>query len=420
IRRGDLSHEESEADILIESAESSRVLDQVIVCVDADAFFCSVEERYDPSLRGKAFAVAAGVLTTASYEARKYVSRISSFFFFFFFFLDFSGDNGMASYIAKKLCPHLLMIKPNFTRYSTASDSMMNVLRRFDQNLSPVSFDECFLNVTSYCTESKMSPGDLVSLIRKEVLDITGLTVSAGIGPNSMIAKIAADLKKPNGQYECPSTRLDSMKFMENLPVRKVPGIGRVTERWLEAVGVKICGDVWKFRGKLYLMKSEASFDLLIRAYLGIGKTEIRPSARQSRQSVGCETSFQGTSSRLELFGKLEKLSQELAEDLAQQGFSGRTLTLKVKLDTFEVLSRSITRQSIYSAEDLLKFSSALLEREIVNRQMSYDRGETVQGCGGNRELTVRLLGLKVRNRLFPHPLLHILINICQSKGYAP
>jgi len=119
-----------------------------------------------------------------------------------------------------------------------------------------------------------------------------------------MIAKIAADLNKPNGQFECPPTRDDAMKFMKDLPVRKVPGIGRVTERWLEVLDVKTCGDIWEQRAKLLLMRSEVSFDLLMNAYLGLGATDVKPSQRQDRQSVGCETSFKSLSDKEDFFQK--------------------------------------------------------------------------------------------------------------------
>ncbi|WAQ81682.1 hypothetical protein PtA15_1A1024 [Puccinia triticina] len=382
MRRGNLDFEQQEAHQIAESLERTRVLDQTIVCVDADAFFCSVEEMYDPTLKGKAFAVGSGVLTTASYEARKWRSA-------------------MAGYIATKLCPHLIFVEPDFKKYNAASESIMNILRQYDPNLAPNSLDECYMNLTVYCRDHQLSAAEAASRMRQHVLKDTGLTVSAGIGPNVMIAKIAADLNKPNGQFECPSTKEEAMKFMKDLPVRKVPGIGRVTERWLEVLQVKKCGDIWEQRAKLLLMRSEVSFDSLLRAYLGLGQTDIKPSQRENRQSVGCETSFKSLSKKEDFFQKLKELSTELAGDLSRLQFAGRTLTLKVKLDTFEVLSRSITpailgQRLLSSAADLYKHAKLLLEREIESRHASFDQGKKVPGCNGAREISIRLLGIKV------------------------
>ncbi|KAI9606995.1 hypothetical protein KEM48_001665 [Puccinia striiformis f. sp. tritici PST-130] len=385
MRRGNLDFEAQEAEQTAEALERTRVLDQIIVCVDADAFFCSVEEMYDPTLKGKAFAVGSGVLTTASYEARKWVRR-----------------SAMAGYIASKLCPHLIFVEPDFKKYQAASDSIMNILRQYDPNLAPNSLDECYMNLV-YCLlrDHNLSAGEATSLMRQHVLKDTGLTVSAGIGPNVMIAKIAADLNKPDGQFECPSTRDDAMKFMRDLPVRKVPGIGRVTERWLEVLGVKKCGDIWEQKSKLLLMRSEVSFDSLLRAYLGLGQTDIKPSLRESRQSVGCETSFKSLSKKEDFLQKLKELSQELAADLSRLQFAGRTLTLKIKLDTFEVLSRSVTpaivgQRLLSSAEDLYKHAKQLLEREIEGRHASFAQGKKVIGCNGARDISIRLLGIKI------------------------
>ncbi|MBW0485340.1 hypothetical protein O181_025055 [Austropuccinia psidii MF-1] len=384
LRKGNLDFEEQEATRLFEALERSRVLDQIIVCVDADAFFCSVEEKHDPSLKGKAFAVGSTVLTTASYEARKWGCR-----------------SAMAGHIAVKLCPHLKFVEPDFAKYQDASDSIMEILRRYDPNLAPMSLDECFMNLTTYCHQRNLSAVDVVASMRQEILEGTGLSVSAGIGPNVMIAKIAADINKPNGQFFCPLTKESAMEFMTNLSVRKVPGIGRVTERWLEAMGVRKCGDIWDQRAKLLLMRSEVGLDLLIRAYLGLGETEVKSRQRESRQSVGCESSFKAITKNEEFFEKLSQLSHDLAKDLSRLGFAGRTLTLKLKLDTFEVLSRSITpaslgRKLLSSADDLYKYSKLLLDREIDNRRSAFDQGKSVPGCGGTRELSIRLLGIKV------------------------
>ncbi|KAH8923621.1 DNA/RNA polymerase [Atractiella rhizophila] len=203
----DLTPEEKTVDRMLLDLEKTRDLSQTIVVVDADAFYASVEELYNPELKGKIFAVSGGVILTASYEARKFGVR-----------------SGMAGYIAEKLCPGILMVKPDFKRYSEASKKVMDVLATFDPNYAPASLDEAYLNVTSYIKENSLTPEEVGVRIREKVKEISGLTVSCGVTPNCMLSKIAADLNKPNGQYVVPPDRDAIKEFMKNMPVRKVPG----------------------------------------------------------------------------------------------------------------------------------------------------------------------------------------------------
>lgn len=267
-------------------------------------------------MRRQAFCVGGGVLTTASYEARKWgvVSDVQSDLGIRSLISRFRQRSAMAGFIAKKLCPKLKFVKPDFRKYSEASKRMMDVLRRWDPNMAPASLDEAYLNITEYLKNTGKSADEAVAEMRAAVKAETGLTISCGAGCNKMIAKvfnscpyslnkhlltyvqcmymqIAADVNKPDGQCVIEPTREHVLDFLRKLPVRKIPGIGRVTERYLDALGVVIINDIYKQRARLYLMgfldRDEEGLGLLTRAYLGYGSAHIEPGKRENRKSVG-------------------------------------------------------------------------------------------------------------------------------------
>lgn len=161
--------------------------------------------------------------------------------------------SAMASFVAKKLCPHLNLVPCDFSHYSACSKLMMQVLSEFGP-MSPASLDEAYISLTTYCRDKSVSPAEAAATMRAKVLEKTGLSVSAGVSSNALISKIAADFNKPNGQYVVEPTAADAIRFMGQLPIRKVPGIGRVTERWLNGIGVEKVEDIYRLRGKLYLV----------------------------------------------------------------------------------------------------------------------------------------------------------------------
>lgn len=205
-----LGPSEKAADRILAEQEVRRDLSQSIVVVDCDAFYASVEELDNPELKGKAFGVGEGVLTTASYEARKYGCR-----------------SAMPGYIAKKLCPHLIFVKPDFTKYTAASNKVMNIIARYDPGYAAASLDEAYMNMTPFIKKTGMTPAAAVQQMREEIKAETGLTVSAGCGPNTMLAKIAADVNKPDGQCIVEPTSEACRGFMTDLSVRKIPGVVR-------------------------------------------------------------------------------------------------------------------------------------------------------------------------------------------------
>lgn len=255
------------------------------------------------------------------------------------------------------------------------------------------------MDMTAYIKRTGMTAAAAVQQMREEVKAETGLTVSAGLGPNTMLAKIAADFNKPDGQYIVEPTAAACIAFMQDLSVRKIPGIGRVTERWLESLGVLKCRDIYTLRGKLMVAKGDGGCTGLLRAYLGIGNNRVERGKREDRRGVGHETTFSCIWKPADLDMKLREIADSLAEDLARAQYSGRTLTLKLKLETYEVLSRARSFDpglEISSADDLYKYGKQLLETEMVARAAAFDDGKPIKGKG--RDLRLRLMGLKLSN----------------------
>lgn len=344
---GGLQNEKKKADNYIAELEYGRDLSQAIVHVDCDAFYAAVEELDRPELKTVPFAVGKGVLTTCNYLARQFGCR-----------------SGMAGFVADKLCPELLHVPLNFEKYTAKAKEVRKVLAEYDPRFESSSIDEAYLNVTQYCTDHNLSPEDAVSQMRAQVFEETKITVSAGIAANAKLAKICSNKNKPNGQYRLPSDRTTILNFMRDLPTRKVNGVGRVLERELDAVGIKTCGDIGPQRHFINRLFGEKTFEFLIGVYLGLGRTDVRPAEETERKSVGTESTFHDMQDPKELRDKLKWIADSLEEDLQRTEFKGRTLVLKVKLHTYEVLTRQIQPpKAVYTSEDLYHFGLPMLAK---------------------------------------------------------
>ncbi|KAL7275792.1 hypothetical protein RUND412_001245 [Rhizina undulata] len=367
LEKRDLSSDLKNMDEEIAELEAGRDLSQYIVHVDCDAFYASVEELDRPELKEVPMAVGGGVLTTCNYKAR-----------------EFGVRSGMAGYIAKQLCPQLVFLPLNFDKYSAKAREIRAVLEKYDERYEAASIDEAYLNITKYVQDhAPLTPDEVVQQIRKEVLETTKISVSAGIAPNAKIAKIASNKNKPNGQFRVPNTRSAALSFMTALPVRSIPGIGRVFERELTSIGIVTVGDIHPHRALLpHLFGAKAS-SFLVHSYLGLGRTTIHPAEEYERKSVGTESTFKGLSDPIKLQEKLQSTAEELETDLERAGVKGRTLGLKVKLHTYEVLSRQkALNRPVGSKEELFRHSLPLLnalQKEIPG-------------------FKIRLMGLRVTN----------------------
>lgn len=246
-----------------------------IIHVDADSFFASVEIRDNPKLRGRPIAVGGdpgrrGVLCTASYEARKFGVR-----------------SAMPSAHALRLCPELLIIKPNMARYKEASQAMAEIFSRFTDKVEPLSLDEAFLDVTDN-TECRGSATWMATAIQKHMLNELGLPVSAGIAPVKFLAKIASDWRKPAGIFTIEPASV--VAFAAQLPVRALPGVGAVTASRLHRHGLYTCEDVRAF-GQHALVKSLGTFGAQLHGLAwGRGSSEVRTD--RIRKSLSVEKTY--------------------------------------------------------------------------------------------------------------------------------
>ncbi|CAI7618693.1 unnamed protein product [Penicillium pancosmium] len=353
----DLSYDLRRADEYLAELELTRDLSQYVIHVDCDAFFAAVEELDRPELKTVPMAVGKGVLTTCNYVARKFGIR-----------------SGMASFVAKKLCPQLVLLPSNYEKYTAKATEIRKILAQYDPLFESASCDEAYLNITAYCDENQMDPEDAVQSLRSEVLENTKISVSAGIAPNAKIAKISSNINKPNGQFRVANERTAVMEFMQSLPCRKVNGIGRVFERELDSIGIKTCGDIYPHRAVLTKLFGEKAFQFLAQCYLGLGRTNIEPVETHERKSVSTETTFHEIGDKEELRAKLRWAAEEMEKDLTRTQFKGRTLCLKVKLHTFEVLTRQTAPpRAVSQAKDLYTYALPMLiklEKEIPGMKL--------------------------------------------------
>uniref|UniRef100_A0AAY4BH91 DNA polymerase kappa n=1 Tax=Denticeps clupeoides TaxID=299321 RepID=A0AAY4BH91_9TELE len=390
-----------QVDKMISELERSRELSRVIVHVDMDAFYAAVEMRDRPELKDQPMAVGSmSMLSTSNYHARRFGVRAA-----------------MPGFIAKKLCPNLVIVPLNFDKYKAVSSQVREVFSDYDQNFLPMSLDEAYLDITAHlemrrnwpecqrsyrvCAETLLpeagekeeslspvlfdeSPGttssfqdppgrvevfgttaeEAVREMRFRIEHKTSLTASAGIAPNMMLAKVCSDKNKPNGQYRIPPERREVMDFILDLPVRKVPGIGKVTEKMLAALGINCCSQLGQKMALLSLLFSETSWHHFLQISLGLGSTHIVRNSE--RKSMSTERTFGEMSVAEEQLTLCKELCEDLAQELLKEGLKGKTVTLKVKNVKFEVKTRALTLPySVSSANEIYTSARDLLRAEL-------------------------------------------------------
>jgi DNA polymerase-4 len=308
-----------------------------IIHIDMDAFFASVEQLDNPELRGKPVAVGGSgersVVAAASYEARKFGIR-----------------SAMPSVIAKRLCPDLIFVKHNFSRYTEISSSIIEIFKEYTDLIEPLSIDEAFLDVT--CDKKKIGSATVIaSKIRNDIKSRTGLTASAGISVNKFLAKIASDINKPDGLFLIRPE--DAEKFIEELAVEKFYGIGKVTSQKMHKLGIHTGADLKKWDLVSLVRnfgKAGVFFYDIVR---GIDERPVEPD--QERKSVGTELTYEkDLTTSFEVIAELYKLEKELMERLEHSETSGRTITLKIKFSDFRQITRSKTLQNYVRDFDTL------------------------------------------------------------------
>jgi len=297
-----------------------------IIHIDMDAFFASVEQLDHPELKGKPVAVGGneirGVVAAASYEARK-----------------FGIKSAMSSGLAKRKCPELIFVKPNFARYKAVSKQIREIFLYYTDLVEPLSLDEAFLDVTANLHNHK-SATEIAQEIRAKIFETTGLTASAGISINKFMAKIASDINKPNGQKTIKPHEV--IAFLEHLPIQKFFGVGKVTAEKMQSWGI-FNGYQLKQHSIEFLTqhfgKSGSHFYYIVR---GIQHSEVKPD--RIRKSVGTEnTYFENKTTHEEIIAALEEIANETEKRLKSIQTKGKTITVKLKFNDFTVQTRSKT-----------------------------------------------------------------------------
>lgn len=335
-----------------------------------DCFYAAVEIKFRPHLKGKPVAVGGspegrGVLTTANYEARQFGVR-----------------SAMSSAKALKLCPDLILIRPDFSKYKSESQKVRRILERYSATIEPLSLDEAYLDVTGSEIEGG-SATRIAERIRREIQNETGLTASAGVAPNKFLAKIASDLKKPDGLAVIRPDQIDT--FVQTLPVQKIWGVGKVTAEKMNRFGIKTCGDLQTY-SVAKLTELFGNWGPTLYDYArGIDCREVASS--RERKSLSVEETYIGDLKSIgEAKDALVSLYEDFRERLEKYRNRGnfeknqiaRSMVVKVKFNNFRVKGHE--RKWDLTETPPLKEFEKLLEETLA--------GET---------LGVRLLGVGVR-----------------------
>jgi len=353
-----------------------------IIHVDLDAFFVSVEQALDPSLRGKPVIVGShsprGVVSSASYEARSYGIRA-----------------GMPLTRARRLCPQAIFLQGNFSRYYQASQRFMDILKDITPDVEPLGLDEAYLDVTGY---EYGSAREIALQIKSRVKQELDLTASVGIASCKVVAKVASDLAKPDGLLEVAPG--EECSFLAPLPVDKLPGVGRKTKRVLEEMGVATIGQLAALPSRVLRQTFGIVGETLHRYANGIDESKVEPSTQV--KSIGRETTFaEDTLDRGFLEAMLRYLSEQVGAELRWQEKQARCITLKLRYADFETITRSRTlRGAINRDHTIFEIGNQLLEKALSQRQK-----------------LVRLIGIRVSNLTGAERQLEMLDSTANKQG---
>lgn len=338
-------------------------LNRKIIHVDMDAFYASVEILDNPDLKGKPVAVGGseirGVVSAASYEARKYGVR-----------------SAMSGIQAKRLCPNIVFVRPRFERYKEISKKIRKIFLQYTDLVEPLSLDEAYLDVT---INKKNNPSAtlIAEEIRRKIFEETGLTASAGISTNKFVAKVASDFNKPNGQKTVNPNEVEA--FLEKLDIKKFYGIGKVTAEKMYQLGIFTGFDLKKKSLEFLEKHFHNSGNYYYNICRGIHNSAVKPN--KTIKSIGAERTFnENLSSEIFLEDKIISIANELEKRLVTYKISGKTITLKLKYSDFTLQTRSKTLPyNIADKNLIIDVAKELLYQEKLRN-------------------SVRLLGLSLHN----------------------
>jgi DNA polymerase IV len=326
----------------------------MILHIDMDAFYASVEQLDDPRLKNKCVIVGGtsnrGVVSAASYEARQFGVR-----------------SAMPIYQAKQKCPHGIFVPPRMNRYQEVSKKIMAVLRDFSPLVEPVSIDEAYIDITG-CQRLFGEPQEIAQQIKRKIKETVNLTCSVGVAPNKFLAKIASDLQKPDGLTWIPADKVAA--FVEALPVEKVPGVGRKMYRQLELLGIQTLGDVQRLPQKT-LLRHLGKFGARLGA-LASGADDSAVTPYSPHKSISCEHTLAADTRDIGLLKSfLLRQSEEVAQQLRKAGMRARTITIKIKDADFKTVTRRTTMAiPTQSSKTIYRQAAGLIDDFILSQKI--------------------------------------------------
>ncbi len=325
-----------------------------IVHVDMDAFYASVEQRDDPALRGKPVVVAwpgkRSVVCAASYEARRYGVR-----------------SALPALTAERLCPNAIFVRPDFVRYKAVSLAVRAIFERHTSLIEPLSLDEAYLDVTENKTGLPTATR-VAKTIREQIYEELRLTASAGVAPNKFLAKIASDWKKPNGLFVIQPHEVQA--FLLQLPVGRIPGVGKVTEERMKQAGIATVGDL--YRMELSSLENQFGRYGLRLHELARGIDHSPVVANRVRKQISAEDTFPEDIALAETEVAIRQLAEKVWRASQSNARGARTVVLKLKTKEFHSLTRSLTPPAPPSScEELAAIALSLRERvEVGTKQL--------------------------------------------------
>ena len=326
-----------------------------IIHIDMDAFFASVELRERPDLQNLPVVISShhprAVIAAASYPARKFGLR-----------------SAMSMTQAKKLCPQVVVIEPNFEKYRDVSQQIHQVFQKYTHLIEPLSLDEAFLDVTENLQDIP-SATEVAERIRTDIFKVTGLTASAGVAPNKFLAKIASDWNKPNGI--CIIKPKQVQHFIQDLPLKKIPGVGKVTQEKLKTLQLETLGDLQQIDENVLIHHFGKYGQQLFLYAQGIDDRPVQ--SERQRQQISKEITFDDDLTLEQCSPYWDQLIERVWLSLEKKQMQARGVTVKLKLKNFQVLQHSKSfKQALNSQQDMTQVMQILLNEMQIPKHYQF------------------------------------------------